>query len=763
MKNTILKLLKNTFFTIFLIFIISVNLQAQSWQYAKSFGGESGSDPTNNNMPNNLVLDNNGNAYVYGTYGAGTEFNDSTLSLFIDGNRGGFIAKYNCAGDIEWFKAISNSEQRDDQANYMILKDDYLYLSGSCHIDNFYKTWFLDTLVIGSILVQDYPQNSVFPWIPYRNYSYIMKMDLQGNILDYHLLSLYNDNITKSFILNLWNDPSHQRGFAIDNEGNYYLLARLSTAQTSVIFCNETAITDTITPIYDSGFNEYFLLKFDSEFNLLWFKPIVYGVNDPNNYGLLMDFYDMACDSQNNLYMVGYLLTNNDSLEIENYLVEVDLGNNQHLETYINDLSVGFLLKMNSEGEVQWTQQSKGYSYESRISNCMFESLVLDEETNNIYVSGWAVPVRENAPNTGTIFGGVDTLVGYFTITNPRTGIIANYDTDGNYKWVRNMRSREGFVSSLGLYDNKLYGTVKWLVNLQHDQLYENSSSYGFTVCVWDTAGNAIESIDIPTTCTNPNKLYPFDTRVNSWGEIFTTGTYDYGLTFGDHYIYGEGFKMFIAKYGNLCPFISEETDNFCYGTEYNGTVLTESGDYQFVLESSTPDVDSVINLHATVYPQLTTGINDTTFCTDETYLLEADLGYNTYTWSTGSENPQQELTYSSAGLQNVYVTLTDDNCTGVDTILVTVEICSSSENPIMQNISIYPVPANTHISIQVPSEEIIMSYEIYNLQGKVIKSESKNNGSQITIAVGDLRAGEYLIYIKTEKTVYSGGFIKNK
>lgn len=187
--------MKNSISTLLLIFIISTSSHAQSWQFAKSFGGQGGSDPSNNNMPNNLVLDDNGNAYVYGTYGAGTQFNDSTLKFFIDGTRGSFIAKFDCAGDVEWFKAVSNSEQRHDQASYLILKDDYLYLSGSCHVDNFYKTWFLDTLVIGSILVQNYPQNSVFPWIPYRDYSYIMKMDLQGNIIDYNLLSMYSDNI----------------------------------------------------------------------------------------------------------------------------------------------------------------------------------------------------------------------------------------------------------------------------------------------------------------------------------------------------------------------------------------------------------------------------------------------------------------------------------------------------------------------------------------------------------------------------------------
>ena len=30
---------------------------------------------------------------------------------------------------------------------------------------------------------------------------------------------------------------------------------------------------------------------------------------------------------------------------------------------------------------------------------------------------------------------------------------------------------------------------------------------------------------------------------------------------------------MFIAKYGNPCPIIVNETATFCYGDEYNGSI----------------------------------------------------------------------------------------------------------------------------------------------------------------------------------------------
>jgi hypothetical protein len=218
---------------------------------------------------------------------------------------------------------------------------------------------------------------------------------------------------------------------------------------------------------------------------------------------------------------------------------------------------------------------------------------------------------------------------------------------------------------------------------------------------------------------------------------------------------------MFIAKYGNICPFINEQTANFCYGTEYNGTVLTQSGDYQFVLESSTPEVDSVINLHATVYPQLTTGINDTTLCANETHILEANSGYNSYSWSAGSNTNNQELNYSAVGIENVYVTLTDDNCTAVDTIVITVEICGlTTQNP-LNSISLYPVPANAHISVKLANNEKITAYSVFNLQGQLIKTESVNSNDNFGFSVTDFTPGQYIIYVKTENGIYSGGFVK--
>ena len=321
---------------IYLLIFITISITpafSQTWQFAESFGGQSGSSSSNNNQPNNLVVDDYGNSYVYGTYGNLTEFEDSTIQYFTDQTRGAFIAKFNCNGEAEWYKSVAHSEQSHNQADYMILKDDYLYLSGTVSVDAFYKTWFLDTLVIGSILWQDYPDFS-FPWVCDNKYSYIIKMDLNGNIVDYNLLSskamdLYKANVFRP----LYRDWTHQRPFMIDNDGNYYLPVLAYTNEKFVLFCNDEQITDTIIPQTHTGTIAQYLLKLDSDFNPIWIKQIIEDVSAPDIEIVGFDIYDAAVDSDNNIYFCGYTHFYDENIEQEQLPVILGLGNDQTLET----------------------------------------------------------------------------------------------------------------------------------------------------------------------------------------------------------------------------------------------------------------------------------------------------------------------------------------------------------------------------------------------------------------------------------------------
>jgi hypothetical protein len=73
----------------------------------------------------------------------------------------------------------------------------------------------------------------------------------------------------------------------------------------------------------------------------------------------------------------------------------------------------------------------------------------------------------------------------------------------------------------------------------------------------------------------------------------------------------------------------------------------------------------------------------------------------------------------------------------------------------------LYPVPANAHISVQLSNNEKITAFSVYNLQGQLIKTESVNSIDNFGFSVADFTPGQYIIYVKAENGIYSGGFVK--
>ena len=316
--------MKHIFTLLFLLFATIAFAQNSQenmdWQYATRFGGHNYDSPSGFkilNHPHNLEIDNEGNAYIFGTYGSQATFgnypSDETFQLYDwgDYNFGGFLAKFDCNGNVVWHKAIARTANKDNEAQYMILKNNRIYLQGTVSIDYDNPIYFLDTTVQGSTLEYYYvyhPDSLAFPWIPYKNYTYIMELDLDGNIIDYNIFeSEQRDSINPSISKPLWvTDGSKQLPFAIDNSGNYYMLFRHTYSyrpENFVIKHNDIPVTDTMVSNTYAG---YYILKFDSDFNFQYIKPITECVHSPY-WGLNVDFCDMECDSDDNIYLCGHI------------------------------------------------------------------------------------------------------------------------------------------------------------------------------------------------------------------------------------------------------------------------------------------------------------------------------------------------------------------------------------------------------------------------------------------------------------------------
>lgn len=745
--------MKNFFICIFFSFSVLSFTYAQDWQWAHRYGGSNNSLLSSsisfyNNQPHTLIHDAEGNAYLFGTYGGGTQINGEYLQEFADYYCGSFVAKFDCGGNVVWHKTIARSGHHICKAQYMVLKNNRIYLQGTVHIDNYYNTYFLDTTVYGSLLDYYYahqPDSLTFPWIPYSDYTYIMELDLDGNIIDCNLLQL-----SHRFRWDLWYDAHNkQLPFTIDSNGNYYLLMMhghngIDGTQNFLIKQNDIPITDSMAPNTYLG---YYMLKFDSNFNFQYIKPITECVH-ASYWSLEMHFYDMKCDSHDNIYLCGYIQVN-DTTSNPSYPYDVELADDKHIYSY-NKESNGFIMKMNSESEILWISQPINHGTTRSMSD--FRSMLLDETSGNIYVSDLSMPKTDMFPDDYTIFGENDTLISQYEgegiILNP-IYIIACYDTAGNYKWYNCPQTTKCSIGSLAKYNDKLYAGVCWSsyglvcgenTYFPSEQYQGTGAAYsGYSICEWDMQGNMTDVRQIYSTAQTQTE--PYDTRINALGEIYTAGRFDNTIAFGNDtlFAYSES-DMFIAKFGLPCQTYVYDTATFCYGDVVQGVTLTATGDYTFTYPEGGQEFDSIVLVHATVLPPLTIGLNDTTVCTAQQFYLDACGEFDSYQWSTGGAGCTEMLQFDNACTQSVSLTVTRGECSATRTISITAQVCDGITEPTATAMSLYPNPATDIVSI---FGDGFVSATVIDISGRTLL---RTTAMQLDIS--GLRPGEYIVKV---------------
>ena len=83
------------------------------------------------------------------------------------------------------------------------------------------------------------------------------------------------------------------------------------------------------------------------------------------------------------------------------------------------------------------------------------------------------------------------------------------------------------------------------------------------------------------------------------------------------------------------------------------------------------------------------------------------------------------------------------------------------NENALEASISLSPNPVKDMISITVPSDTVVNSYEIYDVNGKVVKTLNSATSSISNINVSELSVGNYILKLNSDKGTASKKFIK--
>lgn len=138
---------------------------------------------------------------------------------------------------------------------------------------------------------------------------------------------------------------------------------------------------------------------------------------------------------------------------------------------------------------------------------------------------------------------------------------------------------------------------------------------------------------------------------------------------------------------------------------------------------------------------------NDTTVCLNQNVLLTAG-SYDSYSWNTGQSTESISVgPFVAPGLEEVILEVTDGNCTGSDTLLITIDNCLGVEDNETVDLLVYPNPANDIIKVEV--NEQVQGIRLFNVNGIEVMSRSKLNSGVLNVS--ELENGVYLLQVVTK------------
>ena len=343
-----------------------------------------------------VAVDSSGNSYVTGYTDGGIDGNSSS------GKKDFFLIKYNSSGTKEWTKQEGSSG------------DDYAYGVAVDSSDNIYVTGYTDKKLHGNnntgrfdMFLVKYNSSGTRQWTKLlgtsnNEYASAIETDSSGNIYvtgmtwggldgstkpsycmgagtvkafnectDIFLVK-YNSSGTKQWVKQLEGSSKsfdNAQGLAVDSSDNIYVAG----------FTNGGLDGNT-----SSGKHDILLVKYNSSGSKQWLQQ--FGSSN-NDMGL-----EVNVDSKANIYVTG----------------KTEGGLDGNTNSGKNDI---FLVKYNSSGTKQWTQQLGTPAFDEGNG-------VAVDSSDNIYVSGWTGGKLDNYA------GGDD-------------AIVIKYNSSGTKQWTR--------------------------------------------------------------------------------------------------------------------------------------------------------------------------------------------------------------------------------------------------------------------------------------------------------------------------------------
>jgi hypothetical protein len=408
--------------SILILFLLIISSSYSQWE-SNYWGNQSGDINIVNARGMAVTNDNSGRCYVAGYMQGSYSGNDIV------------VIKYNQNGDTLWTRIFNGQGNSEDKA-FGIVTDNY---------NNVYVT--------GSVTLQDRGLELI-----------LIKYNASGNLLWY-----------KTFGASTNNTDDEGLAIAIDNSG-YPCVTGYCT--------NNDGLTEIITQKYAPNGDRIFSRKFDGQENL-----------GSKAFGIVVD-------EDNFIYVTGYVTTSSRLEDIvvikygqqgaekwvrvydggsaatdKAFGIAVDQSDNIYVTGYISPDNSGvntdaILIKYSSNGIIKW---NKTYNGEGGTSEDKAWGIVVDEDKNNIYITG----------QTSTISNGLD----YLTLDYNYSGVkkwTAKYNGPGNGSDVANAIAL--------LPGNKVIVTgASWGTNQNHDYatVKINNTGNNIEVSRYSMSGNS--------------------------------------------------------------------------------------------------------------------------------------------------------------------------------------------------------------------------------------------------------------------------------
>jgi hypothetical protein len=395
------KTMTKNLFVLAISVLLSIHVGAQTFSFAKRFGG------LGNDAGTSVVTDNQGNIFMTG-YFSDTCWFDTTY-VIANNNMSSFIAKLSPEGTVNWIKGF-NGLNFNASGAICLDNSQNIYIAGGFQtsID------FGDTVLIGKgnldVFIAKFSHDGDFKWakaitgtcadyfsgLKYKN-GFIYAAGSFCDSVSFDTINLISNGLSDIYVLKMdtmgnivwvkkeggsWDD--YGRGIDVDASNNVFLSGLFSDTVSFGPF-----------QLIAQGAADIFICKYSSNGTEQWVKQIGGPFATGAQCGAI------AIDQNGSPYLIGRI-RNDFSIDTNNFIGDR-----------------GFMLfKFDDNGNFQWLRQA----YSSR--DCAWVNITIDN-FNDIYLSG---VFQDSA------FFDHDTLIG--TGYNPYIACFARYTLNGNITWI---------------------------------------------------------------------------------------------------------------------------------------------------------------------------------------------------------------------------------------------------------------------------------------------------------------------------------------